>query len=76
MPDDVYTSTLRLPREVADRLQLASVATGRTIASLLAEAVTGFVEQIEARPEHAARYAALRQRLNTTTTTENGPTSE
>lgn len=60
MPDDVYQSTLRLPRELADRLHVASIVTGRSIAKLTAEALTTYVQELERRPELAAGYDRLR----------------
>jgi predicted DNA-binding protein len=57
---EIYTSTLRLPRETADRLQVAAIVTGRTITNLITEATTALVDDLEQRPELAAGYARLR----------------
>jgi len=55
--------TLRLSRELSDRLSLASLASERPVSELVRAAVRAYCAELEDDPQLVARYDELRAAL-------------
>jgi predicted transcriptional regulator len=56
--------TLRLDGPLADRLNLAALATDQAASDVIREALRAHLRRLETDPFHRARYAELRAALN------------